>query len=116
MMANNGGKWRDIRDRISRALPVASAAGALVIEREILTRAPQDSGQLKRDMRIRTNADDKHAVSMVVVRDRSFYWRFLERGTSRQSAKPFVRPGYEAAKEDARQTAKASLRALVKKG
>jgi HK97 gp10 family phage protein len=38
-----------------------------------------------------------------------FYWRFLEFGTSKMAARPFLRPAFESKKQDAVETFKKSL-------
>lgn len=42
-------------------------------------------------------------------KDKAFYGRFLEFGTSRMAAKPFLRPAYEAMKKQAAEAARAVL-------
>lgn len=39
----------------------------------------------------------------------AFYWRFLEYGSSRMRARPFIRPAYEAQKQQALQAMKTKL-------
>jgi HK97 gp10 family phage protein len=44
-----------------------------------------------------------------------YYWRYLEFGTSRMSAKPFLRPAFEAEKSDAAKRITERLREEVEK-
>jgi HK97 gp10 family phage protein len=40
----------------------------------------------------------------------AFYWRFIEFGTSRMAAKPFMRPAFDSSKQTAREAIKNKLR------
>ncbi|WP_145590211.1 HK97-gp10 family putative phage morphogenesis protein [Yersinia aleksiciae] len=93
----------------------AVRAGAAVIQAEARNRAAERTGKLKRNIiiangkgdatqasagiRVRganpsgTNSDNtKKAVS----RSNSFYWRFIELGTSKLPATPFIRPAFDS--------------------
>lgn len=99
----------------------ATSAGAAIVRNEARKRAPVDTGELKRDIMMKRERDARGgdttgAVYVVYVRAGkksraagkkrnvhrdSFYWKFLEFGTQKMAAKPFLRPAFEANKEAA---------------
>ena len=95
----------------------AAVAGARVIHAEVKLRAPVDKGiyegkQSKRPFGfLRENiiiAYDKElsvpgslASYLVTWSKDAFYGRFLEFGTSKMAAQPFLRPGFEAKRKAA---------------
>lgn len=99
-----------------RVLNKATRAGANVVRDEAKKRAPRKTGKLKKNIVTLSHKSPgpNAAVSGVHIRGRnprtgnsdntmkadnpnnSFYWRFLEYGTSKMSARPFIRPAYEA--------------------
>jgi HK97 gp10 family phage protein len=96
----------------------AAVAGARVIFDEVQFRAPvgnayerkgtkHEPGTLKRSMLIAYDKEDSvegHlAIYLVTWSKEAFYGRFVEFGTSRSAASPFLRPGYEAKKQEAAQ-------------
>lgn len=102
----------------------AVRAGAAVIQVEAQNRAPERTGKLKRNIIIAngkgsateatagirvkganpsgTNSDStKKAIS----KSNSFYWRFIELGTSKFPAVPFIRPAFDSKADAAAQAA-----------
>ena len=60
-------------------------------------------------------SSDKLAVYRVSYnKKKAFYGRFVEGGTSKMAAKPFIRPSYDARREDAINAARKELRERVK--
>ncbi|HEA3719484.1 TPA: HK97 gp10 family phage protein [Yersinia enterocolitica] len=102
----------------------AVRAGAAVIQTEAQNRAPERTGKLKRNIiiangkgsateatagiRVRganpsgTNSDN---TKKAINRNNSFYWRFLELGTSKFPAVPFIRPAFDSKADAAAQAA-----------
>lgn len=99
-----------------RVLNAATRAGASIITQEVKKRAPVKTGKLRRNI-VTMSAKGMgaySAVSGVHIRGRNpktgnsdnkmkthdsknaFYWRFVEMGTSKKSARPFVRPAFES--------------------
>jgi HK97 gp10 family phage protein len=95
-----------------------------VIRKEARVRAPKDTGEMAKDIQIKRERDTQGGDLFVagysvfvlsgkksrlkgkkrnVQRD-SFYWKFVELGTSKMAARPFMRPAYEAKKEEAVKT------------
>lgn len=111
--------------------PVRSAVGAAakVVMDEARRRVPVDSGQLKKAIyRGRSRSMSARGKETYVVavrkgkakyantqknrrlnrvgknyqtRGEAYYWRFLEFGTAKMPARPFLRPAFESKKEEA---------------
>lgn len=96
----------------------AAVAGARVVFDEVRLRAPvgnayerkgtqHEPGTLKRSILIAYDKEDSlegHlAIYLVTWSKEAFYGRFVEFGTSKAAAHPFLRPGYEAKKQEAAQ-------------
>lgn len=101
----------DMPDAIrDKAVGKGTKEGAKVIQEAAIKHAPQDSGRLKENIVVRQNKDTKFdSEHSVVVRKigkadnpkNSYYAYFLEHGTSKMTAKPFMRPAFEQNKESA---------------
>ncbi len=97
--------------------PVRSALfqAGKVIREEARRRAPQGkTGNLKRAVRMRRERNPRangHAEQYIIdVRtgrkgsgkaNQAYYWRFVEFGTRKAAARPFLRPAFEAKKREA---------------
>lgn len=121
---------RELPQRIGRnALRGAVSAGAAVIRNEARLRAPVYTGDvsqghpppgtLKRAIfqsRVKSGCDDQRQTFMVAVKqgkkyrgqgkkgDKSqdaYYWRWVEMGTAKMAPHPFLRPAFDAQKENA---------------
>jgi len=111
---------RELGPRVARnVLRRAVSAGAVEIRNDAKARAPVATGEMRRDILIKRERDGKDIFSArysVFVRSGkksrisgrarnvqkdSYYWRFVEFGTAKMAAKPFMRPAYEAKKEAA---------------
>ncbi|WP_052391752.1 HK97-gp10 family putative phage morphogenesis protein [Paraburkholderia bannensis] len=105
----------------------AAVAGARVIHAEVKLRAPVGNayerkgtkhvpGTLKRSVLIAYDDEESVAghlaIYLVTWSKDAFYGRFVEFGTSRAAAKPFLRPGYDAKKQ---QAAEAVIEVIQKK-
>jgi HK97 gp10 family phage protein len=121
---------RELPERVARnGLRAAVNAGATVIKKEAIAKAPKDTGALRDNLyqkQIREQSGDMKQTFYVGVRKgvakyantkanrragkagtaykndgTTFYWRFLEFGTSKMPAHPFMRPAFESRKEAA---------------
>lgn len=108
---------RELPEKVARnALRSAVNAGASVIKKEARSRAPEDSGLLKKNLyqkQIREASGPMVQTFYVGVRtgkkrnkdgtkaELPFYWRFMEFGTSKIPPAPFLRPAFETGKEAA---------------
>ncbi len=85
-----------------RALRKGMRKGANVVRDEARAKARVDTGNLKRKIRTRERSEDAGNMQFAVEVPRSaFYGRFLEYGTSKMEAKPFLRPAAENKTEEA---------------
>lgn len=85
-----------------RALRKGMRQGANVIRDEARAKAPLDTGLLKRQIRTRERSEQEGNMRFAVEIPRSvFYGRFIEYGTSKMPAKPFLRPAAEGKTEEA---------------
>lgn len=115
----------DDLDALSRAesrhvMRNATRAAATVFKDEAVKRAPVLTGKLKKNIVVITQRDRNGDISSGVhVRGRdpktgnsdnrmkagnaknAYYWRFVELGTAKMAAVPFIRPAYDARQEDA---------------
>jgi HK97 gp10 family phage protein len=113
---------RKLGPRVAKnSLRRAVSAGAAEVRNEARIRVPVRSGTTKRAIAMKREKDTKGETSAkysVFVRQAkngkygqkgvaangkfdAYYWRFLEFGTSKMAAKPFMRPAFEAKKERA---------------
>jgi len=92
-------------------------AGGQVVRKEAIARAARadaphrlgrsreivQPGNLKRNITVRRNRNTGgHFASVSVgVRSKAFYWRFLEFGTRKMRARPFLRPAFSGRQEPA---------------
>ena len=119
------------------ALRAAGFAGADVIRDEVVQRAPVLTGLLKSDVLVKRleekSQSNERQVYLITVRSgkrkytdsrrnkqksrvgkayavqAAFYWRFIEFGTSKAAARPFMRPAFDSTKQAARDAIKAKL-------
>lgn len=103
-----------------KVLRDGTRAGAEVLKEEVIKRAPERTGKLKRNVVVVTMRGRRNAISSGVHirgvnpetgnsdntmkasnRRNAFYWRFVELGTSNMPPHPFVRPAFDARQEEA---------------
>lgn len=110
---------KQLPQRVARKhLRGSTAKGATVIRNEARILAPKDTGEMTKDIQVkreRTEGDHVASFSVYVrvgkqsrlagrardVDKDSFYWRFVELGTAKMPAQPFLRPAFEGKKEGA---------------
>ncbi|CAJ0872991.1 hypothetical protein R6138_01889 [Ralstonia thomasii] len=115
------------------ALRKAIAAGTTVFKQEVELRAPRRSGDLARGVTVayvpEESVSGKVATYVVTFIGRARNLkngrpgmrladvaRWLEYGTSKMAASPFIRPAFDAKKEQALDTAEAKLLEVLKSG
>lgn len=132
---------RQLPERVARnTLRGATAAGAAVIRKEARLRAPIYTGDLSDKhppagtLRKSVYQKQIRELSSLVkqtfyvgvrtgkrLKDKTgrtldaYYWRFVEFGTVKMSARPFLRPAFEAKKLEAIEAIKAYLAARIPK-
>lgn len=100
-----------------RIIRSATAAGARIIAKEARDRVPEKTGNVRKNIRTKnlrptTPGLQETAVGVRVrgkTGDSAFYWRFLEFGTVKMEAKPFIRPAFEVKKVEAANRIKEQL-------
>lgn len=100
-----------------KVLQSAVMAGAAPIRREAKANAPVDDGTLRKSIVARKDkASGASAAVKIGPTRKGFYGLFAEFGTSRQSAKPWLRPAFESTKRAAlERIGKALARNIEKK-
>lgn len=84
----------------------ALIAGAEVINKEIIRNAPERTGHAKKFLKVSKVSKEK-GIKVVKVgiskgdNSEAFYLKFHEYGTSKMSARPFMRPAFEKKKKEA---------------
>lgn len=113
------GLSEDMNNRIARA---ATAAGAVVIRDAAKQKAPVRTGNLRKNIIVKrlpkgeSPLTSEHIVTVrqgkLTKKQRdaglvdAFYGRFVEYGTAKSPAQPFLRPAYDQNKEKATQAIK----------
>ena len=112
----------DMAGKVARSM---TAAGATVIKRAAQSKAPVDTGNLKKNVVVKrlpkseTNLSSEHIVTVrqgkLTEKQRktglqdAFYARFVEFGTVNAPAQPFLRPAFDENGEKA-------LQAMIERG
>lgn len=89
--------------------------GAEIINKEIVSNAPVKTGKAKSKLTISKVKKEKgvKVVKVGVQKDdnsEAFYLKFYEYGTSKQAARPFMRPAFERKKKEALEKTKEVIR------
>jgi len=115
-----------------KVLRDGTRAGAEVLQKAVIERAPVETGKLKRNVVVVTIRGRRNAISSGVHirgvnpetgnsdnkmkasnRRNAYYWRFVELGTSNMPAHPFVRPAFDTSQELAAQAAIARMNRAI---
>lgn len=117
-------------------LRAAVSAAAKVVQDQAIVNAPEQSGTLKRAIyRTRSNEASSSVQESFIVGVRqgkkfqsrrrksgvmsanrdAFYWRFLEFGTVKMAAKPFLRPAFDETKWRAVEAMRLRLAAAIQR-
>lgn len=117
----------------NKVLRDATRAGADVLREEVIARAPVQTGKLKKNVVVMTqkarrrgeissgvhirgvNPVTGNSDSTMKASDprNAFYWRFVEMGTSKMAAHPFVRPSFDVRQEEATRVALARMNQAI---
>lgn len=90
----------------------AIVAGAEIVREEASRRAPRRTGNLAANIVISEPKGEKPGELAVVIgpNKNAFYGLFLELGTSKMAARPFLVPALKATKKQVQETVAAALR------
>ncbi|MDP9991967.1 HK97 gp10 family phage protein [Variovorax boronicumulans] len=119
----------DVNNRIARA---ATAAGAVVIRNAAQAKVPVDTGNLKKNIIVKrlpkgesAGLTSEHIVTVrkgkLTKKQKStglkdaYYGQFIEFGTVKAPARPFLRPAFDQNKEKAVDAIKSRIDARLKK-
>ena len=84
----------------------ALLAGAEIINKEVVNNAPEKTGKAKKYLKVSKVTKEK-GIKIVKIgiskadNSEAFYLKFHEYGTSKMSARPFMRPAFERKKKEA---------------
>ena len=76
-------------------------AGIAPIKKEAKANAPVDKGVLKSQIRSKQMRLTAKPAVGIYVSGKAFYWYFIENGTSKMAAAPFLRPAVDSKHEEA---------------
>ncbi|MCB1928285.1 MAG: HK97 gp10 family phage protein [Rhodocyclaceae bacterium] len=100
-----------------KALSKATRKGGNVIRKAAIANAPVDSGDLRKHIALRLKVKPGAIYCRVGVKGGAkkkdgtpYYWRFVEFGTVRQPAQPFMRPALDNTATTVLQTVVGTLR------
>lgn len=88
--------------------------GAEIMRDEIQATAPVRTGQLRDSIEISKRGREKYSVR-IGPSGKGFYGRYLEYGTSRLAARPFMRPAFDAVYGEAQRAIEAAIWREVEK-
>lgn len=91
-----------------KVLEGALMEGAEVVKAAIEAHAPRRTGMLSSDIHISRGGRKKFSVR-IGPGLKGFYGRFLEHGTSKMPAKPFMRPAFEASNDAAQEAIRQAI-------
>lgn len=75
-------------------------AGIAPIKKEAKKNAPVDKGVLKKQIRSKQMRYTEKPAVGIYVSGKAYYWYFIEHGTSKMSAAPFLRPAADSKHEE----------------
>jgi HK97 gp10 family phage protein len=100
----------------------SAASAATIFYREVKVRAMVHyrTGNLEESLLVTYVPEDsvtgKLATYMVTFNQKAWYARLIECGTSKMAARPFIRPAYEAKKQEASNAAKDKMVEAITRG
>lgn len=102
-------KLKGIPDKLAKkALRQSMRPAMKEVLKEAQQNAPVDSGDLKKSIKLKAGPRSKKAITLDVAvgegffKGDTFYAGFVEFGTSKMPAKPFMRPAYDSKGQDAK--------------
>jgi len=101
-------KLNGLPDKLeTKVVRAAIRKGAILMRDKARDKVPVDTGTLKKSIKIRNNRSEKGIISFKIgpTSDKKkgtdvFYGRFVEFGTSKMAAKPFMRPALDESENE----------------
>lgn len=90
-------------------------AGIAPIKKEAKANAPVDKGVLKSQIRSKQMRLTAKPAVGIYVSGKAFYWYFIENGTSKMAAAPFLRPAADSKHEEGVERFKEKWKAEIDK-
>lgn len=87
-----------------RALTASVRAGARIVKEAVRDKAPVHTGALRDNLYLaneRTGSDAEKTVLVGIRNRKTYYWRFVEFGTRKMAARPFLRPAFDGCEHEA---------------
>lgn len=105
-----------MRDRYVEAAPYQPGPTVKSWKRKDGTVVKADYGHLKENIRVRRDKSRKQGnVVHLVTAGKAFWGRFLEYGTRKMAARPWMRPAFEAHREQAVDIQLGELNSLIER-
>lgn len=98
-----------------KVMQKALNAGIAPIKKEAKANAPVKTGLLKKSIRSKQLRFTENPAVGIFVSGKAYYWRFLEEGTSKMAAAPFLRPAADSKHEEGVGKFKEKLKAEIDK-
>lgn len=98
-----------------KAMQKALNAGIAPIKKEAKAKAPVDKGVLKSQIRSKQMKYTEKPAVGIYVSGKAYYWYFIENGTSKMAAAPFLRPAVDSKHEEGVGKFKEKLKAEIDK-
>lgn len=89
-------KFANMSGKMQRAVVRDSLrSAARVVEKSARQKVPVDTGRLKKSITQRVTVQSAVGEALIGYRKEAFYGRFVELGTSKMAAQPFLRPALD---------------------
>lgn len=98
-----------------KVMQKALNAGIAPIKKEVKANAPVRLGILKKSIRSKQMKLTEHPAVGIYITGKAYYWRFIEDGTSKMAAAPFIRPAADRKHEEGVGKFKEKLKAEIDK-
>lgn len=98
-----------------KVMQKALNAGIAPIKKEAKANAPVRTGLLKKSIRSKQLRFTENPAVGIFVSGKAYYWRFLEEGTSKMAAAPFLRPAADSKHEEGVEKFKEKLKVEIDK-
>ena len=98
-----------------KVMQKALNAAAAPIKKEAKANAPMKTGLLKKSIRSKQMKYTEKPSVGIYVAGKAYYWWFIENGTSKMAAAPFLRPAVDAKYEEGVNKFKEKLKVEIDK-